>query len=171
MRDGGFPIAGNNANERATSLVSTLGFHWYGIGDGIDRAHGHMVYDNHDAIYVNGVVPPQVVAGINANIARYTATPDAANFLRQHYDPSGVLKRPLLTIHAERDPLVPFGHEALLLGKVTAAGSLDNLSQSHYNRFGHTDAFTAAEVAAAFDALVTWANTGVKPASPVPLGP
>jgi len=170
-RDGGFPIAGNNANELVTSVVSTLGFHWYGIGDGIDRAHGHMVFDNHDATYVSGVLPPQVLAGINAGIARYTATPDAENFLVHHYLPSGNLARPLLTIHAERDRLVPWGHEQLLLDYVTAAGHLDNLSQSHYARFGHVEAFTPAEIAAAFDALVAWTNTGVKPASPVSLGP
>jgi len=170
-RDGGFPIAGNNANELVTSVVSTLGFHWYGIGDGIDRAHGHMVFDNHDATYVSGVLPPQVLAGINAGIARYTATPDAENFLVHHYLPSGDLARPLLTIHAERDRLVPWGHEQLLLDYVTAAGHLDNLSQSHYARFGHVEAFTPAEIAAAFDALVAWTNTGVKPASPVSLGP
>jgi pimeloyl-ACP methyl ester carboxylesterase len=170
-REGGFPVAGNNANELVTSVVSTIGFQWYGMGDGIDRAHGHMVYDNHDAVYVSGVLPPQVLAGINAGIARYTATPDAANFLRQHYEPPGVLERPLLTIHAERDRLVPWGHEQLLLDRVTAAGDLGNLSQSHYARFGHTEAFSAADVAAAFDALVAWTDTGVKPASPVPLGP
>jgi hypothetical protein len=59
----------------------------------------------------------------------------------------------------------------MLLDRVTAAGSLDNLSQSHYARFGHTEAFSAADVGTAFDALVAWTNTGVKPASQVPLGP
>ncbi len=172
-REGGLPIAGNNPTEQITSVVSTLGFHWYGIGDALDRTHEHMVYDNHDAVYVNNLVPA-AAAGINAGIARYTATSDALEFLRHHYQPDGVLKTPLLTIHAKRDPLVPSGHEQILHDRVAAAGYLGNLSQSIYdepNRFGHTEAFTATQIAKAFDALLAWVNTGVKPAEPVSLGP
>jgi len=77
-------------------------------------------------------VPAPVLGAINAGL-RATPAHRAANFMRLHYDPSGVLTRPLLTIHAERDPLVPWGHEGRLLDKVTAAGYLGNLSQSHYS--------------------------------------
>lgn len=170
-RDGGLRVAGRNPNELATSVAQTLGFDWYGFADAMDRAQGHMPYDNHDAVYVSPVLPAPVLQGINAGIGRYTATADARNFLHNHYEPSGLLQRPLLTLHAENDPLVPWGHEALLLARVTAAGSLGNLSQSHYDRYGHTEAFTDAEVARAFDALAGWSESGVKPASPVSLGP
>jgi pimeloyl-ACP methyl ester carboxylesterase len=170
-RAGGMRVAGRNPNELATSVVQTLGFDWYGFADGMDRTQGHMPYDNHDALYTSPVVPAAVLQVINGGIARYTATPDANAYMRHHYEPSGTLQRPLLTIHAEQDPLVPWGHEGILLTQVTAAGNLGNLSQSHYDRFGHTEAFTDAEVAIAFDALVSWVNTGVKPTDPISLGP
>jgi len=168
----GFPVAGTNGNQWASSVVQTLGFHWYGFADGVERAHGQMPYDNHDAVYTSSVVPAPTLAWINANIPRYTSTPAARNFLRQHYEPSGALKAPLLTLHAEQDPLVPWGHEALLLDKVTAAGCLDKLVQFHYpypTYFGHTDAFTSAQIGLALDALVAWVDTGVKPGTPFAL--
>ncbi len=172
-RPGGFLPAGINPTELVTSVGNTLGFHWYGFEDVLDRTHSHMPYDNHDVTYISAVVPPATLDWINANIARYTATPDALEFLRHHYEPGGVLKTPLLTIHAERDPYVPWGHEAILHDRVAAAGYLDHLSQSHYGgaRYGHDEAFTDAEIAKAFDALLAWVNTGVKPAEPVSLGP
>jgi len=67
---------------------------------------------------------------------------------------------------------VPWGHEALLLDKVTAAGCLDKLVQFHYpypTYFGHTDAFTSAQIGLALDALVAWVGTGVKPGTPFAL--
>jgi hypothetical protein len=119
-----------------------------------------MVFDNHDATYVSGVLPPQVLAGINAGIARYTATAGCRELL----DPSlpsvrGPRANPAHDSRRARSPGA-VGHEQLLLDYVTAAGHLDNLSQSHYARFGHVEAFTPAEIAAAFDALVAWTNTG-----------
>jgi fermentation-respiration switch protein FrsA (DUF1100 family) len=141
------------------------------MGDAIARAHGHMPYGNEGVLYVGEGVPAATLAMINTNIARYHATRDAGNYMQHHYEPDGQLQRPLLTLHAQRDPQVPFGHEALLGASVAAAGNSAWLSQSGYPRFGHSDAFTAPELGKAFDALVTWVHTGEKPASPVPPGP
>ncbi len=165
-RQGGMRVAGRNGNELATSVVYTLGFHWYGMEDAVERAHGHMPYDNHDAVYVSDVVPAPTLAWINASIPRYTMTPDAVNLFRQHYEPDGVLRRPLLTLHTRYDPRVPWEHEQILNQRVTAAGSLDRLLQFDFNRFGHDEAFTSAEIGSAFDALVTWVDSGVKPPAP-----
>lgn len=154
------------------SIAYTCGFHWYGMADAVDRAHGHMLYDNHDVVYVDdGMVPQPMLDWVNANIARYTATPDAGSFLRQHYEPTGSLRQPFLTVHAV-DPQVPIQHEDILYDKVAAAGQLDHLLQFRYmNRFGHTDAFTGTEVALAYDALLEWVRTGVKPPTPFTVVP
>ncbi len=160
FRDPRFRLAGSNPTEWVTSVVRLLGFHWYAAEDLFDRTHEHQLYDNHDVTYAS------CVPNMNDCVARYTATPDAEAFMRQHYEPNGVVQKPVLTLHAEHDPVVPAGHEALFYDKVAAAGHLANLLQCIYPRYGHTEAFTPQEAVTAFDALVGWVDTGVKPPCP-----
>ena len=170
FRDPGFRLAGRNGQELVTSLVRVLGFQWLAGDELFDRTHEHQLYDNHDASYL-GCAPAEVLAGVNHAAVRYTATPDAIRYMLRNYEPSGVLRIPVLTLHAQHDPVVPSGHEDLLLARATATGSLGQLLQCRPNRYGHTEAFRPDEVVASFDALVAWANTGIKPDCPLTSDP
>jgi len=74
-----------------------------------------------------------------------------------------MINAPVYTIHNTRDPIVPIWHESLFAGKVAAAGRSEFLAQKSYDRWGHSG-ITSQERLEAFDALITWIATGVKPA-------
>lgn len=156
-RDPRFPLPGRSGDELVQTILRVLGFHWYAAEDLFDRTHEHQLYDNHDLAYSS------CAPGLNDRIARYVSTPDAGNFMRQHYEPSGVLRVPVLTLHARHDPEVPAGHEALLREKAEAAGYGDNLVQRLPDRYGHTEVFPPEEVLKAFDDLMNWLASGRKP--------
>jgi pimeloyl-ACP methyl ester carboxylesterase len=165
FRDQNFRVAGRNGTELLTSIARVLGFQWLAAEDLVGRTHDHQLYDNTGVSYV-GCVPASVLAAFNAGVVRYAATPDAENYMRNNYEPTGQLSIPVLTLHAANDPVVPAGHEDVYYAKAAAAGSLDHLLQCRYDRYGHTEAFHPAEVVQAFDALVGWATTGQKPNCP-----
>jgi len=157
-------LAGNNTTELLTSLVNALAYHAIGVGDLLDRTHGHSMFDNSDITYSSAVsfIPDAAYGPVNAGIRRYTATPDALAWLEHNYEPTGNLQIPMLTFHKTRDRLVPFRHEAAYKAKVDAAGASANLVQRSQDAFGHCD-FTAADMLANFQDLVKWVDTGVKP--------
>jgi pimeloyl-ACP methyl ester carboxylesterase len=166
FRDPGFRLPGRNGPEFVQSAVRALGFDWLGAGDLRGRTHGHELYDNVGVTY-GGCAPQPVLDQLNGCVARFAATADAQAEMRNHYEPSGALQIPVLTIHAELDPIVPAGHEAVYAAKVAQSGSLNWLLTCIVPRYGHTEAFRPVEVVQAFDALVGWVNSGQKPSCPV----
>lgn len=160
------PLAGDNGVELITSLLYALSYDVIGIDDFLDRTHGHSMFDNSQTVYeaiFPGLLPPSLLAYVNASVGRFTATPDAIAYLERYYVPSGALRNPTITLHTTKDPLVPFFHEGQFAQIVGAAGA-GNLLQRSVPAFGHC-AFTTTQMTDAFDALAGWVNTGIKPAS------
>jgi pimeloyl-ACP methyl ester carboxylesterase len=153
------PLPGGNSQEIAQSLITVLVFAMQGGSDFYDRTHHHSNFDNHDVRYTSPGLPPALIDDINARVARYTRTPDATAYLVHYGEPAGTLRIPVLTLHTTRDPVVPIWHE-LLLGQADAG---DWLLQRQVARYGH-DTCTLAEMMTGFADLVTWADTGQKPA-------
>ncbi len=83
--------------------------------------------------------------------------------------PSGKIQRPLLTLHGTGDLFVPISIEQQYRRAVDAAGAGDLLVQRAIRRPGHC-AITAAERERGFADLVTWVETGAKPAGEDLLG-
>lgn len=161
------PLAGVNGDELGISLMYALGYHAMGINDFLDRTHGHSMFDNSATVYsaaAPGLLPQQLLDHVNASVGRFTATPDALNYLDRYYKPDGALGVPTLTMHTTRDPLVPFFHERAFKSTVAEAGQSDRLVQLSYNRFGHCT-FEPAEMISAFQAVAEWARTGQRPTS------
>ncbi len=159
------PLAGTSGPEIVTSLLYALAYNVRGIDDLYARTHDHPMFDNSAAVYeaaAPGLLPPSVLTMINAGAGRFTATPDAINYLEHYYTPGGAVKAPLLTLHTTQDPLVPYFHEARFGQAVSAAGATSSVLQRAVNRYGHC-AFTTSEMTDAFDALAGWVATGVKP--------
>lgn len=148
--------------EAATSVATALGFQWVGAEDLFDRTHGQSLYDNADVVYSCPLLPSQVVAGINACVARYDATPAAEAFLRSNYEPVGNINVPVMTLHNTRDPVVPIFHEELYRAKVAQQGRLGFLLQRSKDSYGHVN-FGGAELLGAFAELVAWVSSGQKP--------
>ncbi|TMQ68751.1 MAG: hypothetical protein E6K78_00095 [Candidatus Eisenbacteria bacterium] len=159
LMGGRLPFA--NGNELVASILNGLGFQLQGANDLFDRTHSHSFFENTDVVYT-GPVPPPVLDHINATVARYSATPDAVNYLEHYYEPDGHLAIPFLAMATTRDPVVPIFHESIYQQRVAAAGASALLLQRLTDRYGHVN-FTPAEIAANFRDLVVWVDTGVKP--------
>ena len=144
--------------ELISSAMSVVGFSVRFTNDVLDRTHGHVPFDNMDTIYTGSADD----AALNALVDRFQATPDAANYFERYFTPSGELQIPTLTLHTRLDPVVPFWHEAAYAATAETAGAGAFLVQQAISRYGHC-AVTPAETAAAFSALVQWADGGAKP--------
>jgi pimeloyl-ACP methyl ester carboxylesterase len=159
------PLAGNDGPEIAGSLLYALAYDVRGIDDFLGRTHGHNLFDNSSVVYDEifpGLLPPQVLAYVNAAAGRFAATPDALNYLEKYYVPSGRVITPTVTLHTTRDPLVPFFHEASFANRAATAGASGNVLQRSVDRYGHC-AFTTDEMMNAFQALTSWVNSGQRP--------
>jgi alpha-beta hydrolase superfamily lysophospholipase len=170
------PIEGTNANEWVTSVAYAIKYNILALDNLMDHTHGHPFYDNSETRYSSSLPAPYgldagLIAALNgevpgiAGVGRFTATPDALNYLDQYYKPSGALTIPTLTLHTTNDPFVPQRkHKAEFLDAVTRAGANSLLVQRVVpgDKFGHCT-FKPDEITAAFDALTNWVENGVKP--------
>ena len=151
--------------ELVTTIVSTLMFQLLGSNDLVDRVHDHSFFDNANVLYT-GPIPPltqPLIDWVNAGVARYSPTPDALNYVRHYYEPTGNLSIPLLALHNARDPQVPYFHETRYHDLVASAGRSDLLVQLLGSQpYGHAN-FSDQEIADRFQQLVVWVETGVKP--------
>ena len=154
-------LAGNNPTEWVTTLLNALVYHALGVNDLLARTHGHFLFDNSNTTYNSVVFPISTYDPAN-QAARFTATPDALAWLANNYEPTGDLRIPMITLHKQRDRLVPFRHEGAYHDRVDAAGKTGNLLQRSQNAYGHCE-MDVADVMQNFNDLVGWVNTGVKP--------
>jgi pimeloyl-ACP methyl ester carboxylesterase len=108
-----------------------------------------------------------VLASFNASIAKAVAAPDAnrlrSDGLRWIPKVNGEVKIPVVSLHTLGDLYVPFRMEQVYRARVEAKGNGGWLVQRAVRAPSHCD-FTVAEQVGAFAAMVTWAETGVKPA-------
>lgn len=145
------------------SLAYALAFHARGLDDLTDRTHGRSPFDNSETIYT-GALDPATLAFLNATVVRVSSSPDAQNYLDRHYEPTGDVRMPLVSLHTMWDAAVPIFHQQLLAQKVGAAGQGAQLLQRAYPAYGHCN-FTVGQVVSGFDSLVQWVTTGTKPAA------
>jgi len=145
--------------EAVEATLTSLGFGWIGALDFLDRTHGHVLYDNSGTIYLAPGVPQSIVDQVNAQVDRLTSTQDARTFLRHYYEPDGDLQMPVITLHDQRDPLVPFLHEPLFHDAVESAGQLSRLRQYNTNSFGHVSPTVQGQIPAKFLELVGWVDS------------
>ncbi|ACO45905.1 hypothetical protein DEDE109153_02870 [Deinococcus deserti] len=98
---------------------------------------------------------PRVFASMKANQAR----PDGLRWLPRV---NGEFSVPVLTLHTLGDFYVPFAHQQKYRLAAQANGNGDRLVQRAIRAAGHCE-FTAPELVEAFNDLVIWEKTGVKP--------
>jgi acetyl esterase/lipase len=137
-----------------------------GLGDGtLPRAPGIGV-DNIDVVYQfdgDPTLTPDERA-LNDGIVRVAADPQTfQDGLSQVPRITGDIVIPVLTLHNLGDLFVPVLNQVEYVERVTAKGKRDLLVQRAIRGVLHCD-FTAAEFSRAFIDLVTWVETGAKPA-------
>ena len=155
-------LQGNTPTEFVFGIIAALGFQILDANDIFALTHDHPGFDNAHVIYASPGVPQSVLDQLNADVARYTATPDAVAYLLNYYEPTGNLLIPMFTLHNARDPQVPSWHEDCYKALVEGKGHGDNLFTCKDEPFGH-DQFSPQQIVSALGELVTWVETGVKP--------
>ena len=147
--------------ELINSIVRVLGYNVLGTNDLLDRTGGASPFENRSTTYSGLGIGD---SGLNAGVGRFAGSWQGSNYLKSFYQPTGILKAPILTLHTTLDPDVPFSHEQSLAAIVAKAGYSSKLRQQSYNRYGHCN-FSPAETVDAFFRLVKWVEYGVKPVS------
>jgi pimeloyl-ACP methyl ester carboxylesterase len=148
--------------ELINSGMSVVGFSVRFTNDVLDRTSGHIPYENRGTLFSGSAND----AALNAGVERFAGTPDAVNYFKNYYTPTGDLRIPVLTLHTLFDPVAPFAQEAGYARVVQQAGASALLAQRSVTSYGHCNINTN-EAVAAFSTLVAWANGGP---SPAPLG-
>jgi pimeloyl-ACP methyl ester carboxylesterase len=95
---------------------------------------------------------------LNLRVKRFTPDISAIIEMKTHYNTSGALDIPLITMHTLRDQQVPYWHEMLYNLKTLAAGSF---LKEHFNipinRYGHCN-FTLEEALGGFTLMLFYAG-------------
>jgi pimeloyl-ACP methyl ester carboxylesterase len=120
---------------------------------------GGFPFDNRKRLYLgsdNDIL-------LNILVTRVSAQPGAVIAMNTSYRTTGVLSRPLITLHTLRDQHVPYAHELLYALKTLASGSLFT---RHLNipvdRFGHCN-LTQKEALLAFATMLLYDAAGAGP--------
>ena len=130
---------------------TVLGLLWYNVfatNDAIEKLGGQP-FDNMHKLYVGS----DNDLALNMGVSRFRANPNARVEILNHYQASGDLQIPVVTMHTLLDPIVPYWHEPLYRQKVMGQGASSQLINIPIPRYGHCN-FTPEEVLAAFGILV-----------------
>lgn len=118
--------------EFAYTMATTLWYNIYGTGDLLGRTGDVMPIDNSESEYLYRDYFRRYERSFTVEV--FHSSPEAELFLFNWYQPLGTLTIPLVTLHATRDPAVPFFHQ-IAYGTI-AAGS-PWLTQIPIPGFGH----------------------------------
>ncbi len=152
----------DNANPMTVG-DTTLGILWYNVfatNDAIAKLGGQP-YDNRSRVYAGSLNDTL----LNAGVKRFKAKPAALAEIAANYETSGVLLKPLVTMHTTGDPIVPAWHQTLYTNKVIASNPMSPYVPITIGRYGHCS-FTLPETIAGFQTLVAMSG-GIPPASPL----
>jgi pimeloyl-ACP methyl ester carboxylesterase len=161
IRTGKAAISLGDPSTIATTTLNLLWYNVFATNDGVARLGG-VPFDNRHRWYVGSLNDLK----LNREAQRFQADAAALTALT-HYETSGRVTKPLVTLHTTGDEIIPFWHQTLYWGKTVAALSGQNVIQVPVFRYGHCN-FTTEESLAAFGLLV-WRVTGELPAGITPL--
>jgi pimeloyl-ACP methyl ester carboxylesterase len=142
------PIDPNDPVSVEETVLQLLWYNVFATNDGIDKLGGQP-FGNRLRIY-NGSANDR---WLNRQVQRFRADRSAIREIQTHYQTSGVLSNPLVTIHTTGDPVIPYWHSLGYLARVIKQGSGHLYSHIPVIRYGHCE-FTTTEFLVAFALLV-----------------
>ena len=153
---------GQNPANNEDAIVSLAWYSVFATNDATTQLGGQP-YDNIGKWYTGSSNDLR----LNLMVERYAAAPNAVLSL-QKYETSGLLTKPLVTMHTTGDQIVPYWHEPLYRTKVDNAGTAAMHTNVPISRYDHCN-FTANEVLFGFALMVLKATGQQQPGlSPVP---
>lgn len=132
---------------REEAIEKLLWYNVFGTNDAIDKLGGQP-FDNQERVYSGSAGDTQ----LNQGVKRYSADPAALNELEAHYQTSGRLSVPLVTLHTTGDHLVSYWQALRHRGRTISADNIALHELQTVERYGHCT-FTAFEVLGAFNRL------------------
>jgi len=127
-----------------TSIYDALSYGVLATNDGIAKLGGQP-FDNPDRVYSGSNDDMH----LNLTVRRFSADQAALDEIEAHYQTTGQLTVPLVTLHTTLDQQVPYWHEPLYRVKVILNDSLALHQHNEVSRYGHCY-FEAGEVLGAF---------------------
>ena len=152
--------------NRALSLYFAMG-----VRAELESRAGGPVAENIGRVYTLTQQDKEALAamGISAgllldqmNLMKYAAERSARNYASRYVNPSGLLDRPVITMHTEGDPVATPSNEGAYRATVEQQGNEDLLLQQFVPKGAHCT-FTSAQELAGIDAMVEWLKTGIRP--------
>jgi pimeloyl-ACP methyl ester carboxylesterase len=131
---------------------------FYEINRELQARAGGNPFDNRQTIY-DGFGDD---LSLNRTIQRVAADPRARDYLRQYHLPTGMVARPVLSLHTIHDPLIPGRYISDYAAITRLTGRQDLFTAKFTAGRGHC-AFTPQQMDTAFDELRRWAREGVRP--------
>lgn len=135
--------------DRLTIDKTVLDILWYNVSattDSIEKLGGQP-FDNQSRFYFGS----NNDFALNSKVRRFTADQVALDEIEAHYQTSGRLSSPLVTLHTTGDPIVPCWHEPLY--RLKTSRSIRQHTNIPIRRYGHCN-FKINEVLAGFELLV-----------------
>jgi hypothetical protein len=142
------PYQWTDATTVSTTIGSILWYNIFATNDARIKLGGQP-FDNMNRQYSGS----DQDAALNAGVARYAADAAAITEVNAHYQTNGHPLVPLVTLHTQRDQVVPYQHEILYLAKIVGQNRLGRYAHFEPDTYGHcqVDIFT---VGAALNALL-----------------
>ena len=135
------------------SIQSLLWYNVFATNDGV-RKLGGQPFDNQDPYRTySGSNDDQALNDPQTGVERISGDPVARDEIEAHYQTTGELSVPLVTLHTTGDPVVPYWHSTHYRLKTMRADNLALHQPFTIDRPGHC-AFAAIEVIGAFNYLV-----------------
>jgi pimeloyl-ACP methyl ester carboxylesterase len=141
------PVTSDPASVAETVLAAL----WYNVFATNDATAtlGGQPFDNRKRVYTGSAND----ALLNLKVSRFTESHAAREAVAEHYETSGRLNMPEVTLHTTGDPVIPYWQETLYTLKTVTAGTFLERTNLPVAAYGHCN-FSAADLLAAFGILV-----------------
>lgn len=146
-------VPGNDASLIG-SILNALGYYTGGLDELVARTHGHVPFDNWNTDYV--------FADVQAGIQRHRGHPSAMTFFQRAYQPTGLLRIPMVALDVTWDPVSPAFHKDAYEQLLAETGAADLMARITVPAYGHCPD-TGDPTVEAFQQLAAWVETGVRP--------
>jgi hypothetical protein len=159
------PVSPSDPSTIAQTVVNLLWYAAFSTNDANQKLGGQP-FDNHSRVYAGSLND----ADLNQKVARYTADPAAVAQISFHYQTTGRLQRPAVTLHTTGDPIIPYWNELLYTLKTLNQHTAMERINIPVAAYGHCN-FTAADALIAFGLMLAKDSASALPSGAESLVP
>ncbi|MFN8494261.1 MAG: alpha/beta hydrolase [Caldilineaceae bacterium] len=137
----------NNASSKIQTMKDILWYNVFATNDANVKLGGQP-FNNQQRSYTGSADDTT----LNQNVGHFTADSTALNAIANGYETTGRLDAPLVVMHTDKDPIVPYQHVDLYQAKVNAANRAALFAPIKVQAYGHCQ-FSSPDIFRAFTQL------------------